>query len=111
MAEISTQLSNLRRPRLLVSAARHGLSDYRRSRDLRRIAGHSLSTSPRAVVAQLLDQEEQIEQTRLARDGTYSANKHVELLVALMAESRVLTSEPSPAPRTAHRQDWRPKVV
>ncbi|WP_240794004.1 DUF6477 family protein [Pseudorhodobacter turbinis] len=37
MSDISTILANLRRPRLLIRAARHGIQDYRRDRDLRRL--------------------------------------------------------------------------
>ncbi len=107
MTDLTTQLSDLRRPRLLVRAARHGLTNYRRPRDLQRIAGQAQSASPRTVVETLLHQEEQVEQTRLARDGTYSANKHIDLLIALMSESRCL---PVPT-RTADRPGWRPTVV
>jgi hypothetical protein len=107
MTDLSTQIADLRRPRLLVSAARHGMTNYRRTRDLQRIAGQSQRATPHAVVESLLHQEEQVEQTRLAHDGTYSVNKHVELLIALMAESRNLPVET----RSAGRTGWRPKVV
>ncbi|EPX79109.1 DUF6477 family protein [Litoreibacter arenae] len=108
MTDLTTQLNNLRRPRLLVRAARHGVGNYRRSRDLRRITGQLLTgSSHQAVVQTLLQHEEQAEQTRLANDGTYSANKHVELLIALMAESRTM---PPPA-RAEGRTGWRPSVV
>ncbi|RLJ41662.1 hypothetical protein BCF46_2628 [Litoreibacter meonggei] len=107
MIDLTRQLTDLRRPRLLVRAARHGISHYQRNRDLRRITGQSRSDSPRIVVETLLHQEEQLEQTRLAHDGTYNVNKHIELLIALMAESRAL---PTPA-RGAGRPGWRPTVV
>ncbi|WP_281855996.1 DUF6477 family protein [Litoreibacter halocynthiae] len=107
MTDLTTHITDLRRPRLLVRAARHGMSAYRRSRDLRRITGQSHTTSPRVVVETLLHQEEQVEQIRLARDGTYNVNKHVELLIALMAESRCLPLET----RQTGRPGWRPKLV
>ncbi|SDW91325.1 DUF6477 family protein [Litoreibacter albidus] len=107
MTDLTRQLTDLRRPRLLVRAARHGLSSYRRTRDLQRIAGQAQSATPQTVVESLIHQEDQIEQARLAGDGTYSANKHIEVLIALMAESRTL-----PAPtRPAGRPGWRPTVV
>ncbi len=37
MTDFHTVLANLRRPRLLIRAARFGLQDYRRDRDLRRL--------------------------------------------------------------------------
>ena len=107
MTDLTHHLTDLRRPRLLVRAARHGVSTYRRSRDLRRITGQSLSASPSLVVETLLHQEEQLERTRQAHDGTYNVGKHIELLIALMAESRALPV----ATRTAGRPGWRPTVV
>ncbi|MEP3345958.1 MAG: DUF6477 family protein [Litoreibacter sp.] len=107
MTNLPEQLTNLRRPRLLIRAARHGVSSYRRSRDLQRITGQAQSASSRAVVESLLLQEETAEQTRKAHDGTYSAGKHIEILIALMAESRNLPVETRPATRTG----WRPKTV
>ncbi|SFR48430.1 DUF6477 family protein [Litoreibacter janthinus] len=108
MTDLTAQLTDLRRPRLLVRAARHGVSTYRRNRDLRRITGQSHSTSsPQTVVESLLHQEEQLEQIRQAHDGTYNVGKHVELLIALMAESRCLPVET----RSVGRPGWRPTVV
>jgi hypothetical protein len=54
MADIMGILSNLRRPRLLVRAARHGLQDYDRKRDLRRIAGSAPTNSSTALIAHLV---------------------------------------------------------
>ena len=107
MTDLTTQLTDLRRPRLLIRAARHGLSSYRRSRDLQRISGQSQSASPRTVVEALMMQEHQVERTRKSQDGTYSAAKHIELLIAIMAESR---SMPLPV-RPVGRTGWRPRTV
>ena len=90
MTDIIGVLANLRRPSLLVRAARHGLQDYDRKRDLRRIAGSAPSKSSAALIAHLVDQEEQIESTRKSGCATYSISKHIEILVALMYESRLL---------------------
>ncbi|MFY0691107.1 MAG: hypothetical protein JXR14_04200 [Paracoccaceae bacterium] len=93
MSDFTKALSNLRRPRLLVRAARHGLSDYDRKRDLRRITGQSSRTTPSALIATLIEQEEQADQARTTGDSTYSIARHIELLVALMAECRLLPRE------------------
>lgn len=94
MKDLYGFLANLRRPRILVRAARHGLGDYNRKRDLARMTGQSTRTRSAAIVENLIAQEEQLEETRLAGDSTYRAAKHVELLVALMAECRLLPRAP-----------------
>ena len=58
MSDISTLLANLRRPRLLIRAARHGLCDYRRDRDLRRLIDAPTPPSPESALAKLFDAEE-----------------------------------------------------
>lgn len=98
MTDTNTNLSTLRRPRLLVRAARHGLSDYKRDRDLRRISGYANTTNSRAVVSHLMNEEKNMEDSRRHGNGRYNPGRHVELLVAIMAESRNL-----PAPRPARR--------
>lgn len=90
MKDVHSMLANLRRPRLLVRAARHGLQDYRRDRDLRRLIAPGPAITPDAAMAHLLDAEAQIETTRRAGDASYSIARHVELLIALMAEARLI---------------------
>jgi hypothetical protein len=88
MSDIRMMLANLRRPRLLMHAARFGLGDYRRERDLRRLI-HSAST-PDQTVPHLLSVEEQLEATRLSGDASYSAARHIDVLIALLAEAQLL---------------------
>lgn len=90
MSDISTILENLRRPRLLIRAARHGLCDYRRERDLRRLINAATPPSPEAAFARLHDAEEQAEETRRNGDAGYSLTRHVDLLIAMLAEARLL---------------------
>lgn len=93
MSEIATLLENLRRPRLLLRAARHGLDDYRRERDLRRLIGRT--AAPRAALATLLAAEEALEETRRAGAASYSLTRHIELLIAVMAEARLIPQGPA----------------
>ncbi len=95
MSDISTLLANLRRPRLLIRAARHGIQDYRRERDLRRLINECPSSSPEAAPARLFSAEERVEETRRAGDAGYSIARHVELLIALMAEARLFSNRAS----------------
>lgn len=95
MSDICTLLSNLRRPRLLIRAARHGIQDYRRERDLRRLIKTSTPPSPESALKSLFSAEEQIEETRRAGDAGYSIAQHVDLLIALMAEARLFQNRAS----------------
>lgn len=79
--------ATLRRPKLLVSAARHGLCDYNRSRDLARIL--LMPRIPLRALESLRDCETEMEDRRLSGDPAYSCLRHVELLIALMAELRL----------------------
>jgi hypothetical protein len=88
MSDFRTILANLRRPRLLMRAARFGLEDYSRDRDLRRLV--RCQHTPDQTVPTLLDEEERLEQTRLRGDASYSVARHVDVLVALLAEARLL---------------------
>ena len=90
MTDFHTVMSNLRRPRLLIHAARFGLPDYRRDRDLRRLMRTATLPSPARALPQLLREEESLEATRRAGDAGYSLIRHVEVLIALMGETRLL---------------------
>ncbi len=85
-------LEELRRPRLLISAARFGLADYDRSRDLKRILRAGPPPSPAKAVEHLMQEEETLEQTRKSGSGAYSVARHVDVLIALMAEAHILRS-------------------
>lgn len=88
MTDFRAILANLRRPRILIRAARFGLEDYRRDRDLRRFV--PAQTPVEATMTQLLAEEERLEEIRVAGDINYPISRHIEVLVALMAEVRLL---------------------
>jgi hypothetical protein len=89
MSDFRMMLANLRRPRLLMHAARFGLGDYRRERDLKRLVDGA--GSPEGTVTRLLSAEEALEASRLAGDASYSAARHIDVLIALLAEARLLS--------------------
>lgn len=89
LASLTARLNQMHRPRLLVRAARFGLTDYRRDRDLRRLVGDTPLPSPLAALGHLLTVEEIAETSRRAGEATYSVARHVELLVALLGEARL----------------------
>ena len=88
MSDFCKSLATLRRPRLLMRAARFGLGDYRRDRDLRRLVrcGHS----PEETVPSLMSAEEELEATRQSGDASYSVARHIDVLIALLAEAQLL---------------------
>lgn len=87
MTDVRTLLADLRRPRLLIRAARFGMADYRRERDLRRLVDVA---RPEQTMQRLLSEEERMEAERVAGLASYSIARHVELLIALMSEVRLL---------------------
>lgn len=90
MDDILNRLKNLHRPRLLVRAARHGITDYKRERDLRRLVKSLPLPGPREAIERLLDEEAEIEQSRCERDARYSIARHVEVIIALMGEAMLV---------------------
>ncbi|MFN3642165.1 MAG: DUF6477 family protein [Gemmobacter sp.] len=85
-APASTPLAALRRPRLLIRAARIGLGLYRREPALRRLFGPV--PPPADVVGSLLALEARHEAARRDGTGAYSVAAHLEALIALMAEAQ-----------------------
>ena len=90
MIDLVRHLSTLRRPRLLVRAARIGVGDYQRERDLCRLMKSACLPSPERAVSSLISEEDALEEDRKRGDANYSPMRHVEVLIALMAESRLL---------------------
>ncbi|EPX76209.1 DUF6477 family protein [Salipiger mucosus] len=90
MKDLLSLVKTLRRPRLLVRAARIGAEDYRREARLPRLLG--LAALPRSASAllQLMELEADLDESRRRGDATYSVTRHVEVLSAVMGESRRL---------------------
>ena len=90
MTDFRNLLSDLRRPALLLRAARFGLTDYQRDRDLKRLLRESAAGGPEKTLPRLLHEENMLEETRKAGDASYSLTRHIELLIALLAELNLL---------------------
>ncbi len=89
MKDILQSLTCLRRPRLLISAARFGMTDYDRSRDLKRLLNIGQPPSPRAALKRLVEEEANLEETRQSGQGSYSVARHVDIMIALMSEAHL----------------------
>ena len=89
MQDIMTQISQLKRPDLLVRAARFGIDEYSRTRHLPRFINVDPMPSPGQALVGLFDYERSVNADRLARRGGYDAGHHIQVLVAIMAESQL----------------------
>lgn len=90
MPDLIDKLQNMRRPQLLIRAARHGCLEYNRNRDLRRLLRSDPLPGPTRAVSRLIDLETGMEVTRKQGDNAYSVGRHVDILIALMGEARLL---------------------
>lgn len=90
MQDIISMLHALRRPPLLMRAARIGAQDYRRDVHLPRLLGYGVLPRHGAALMKLMDLEGQLNEQRLNGNTSYSLLKHVDLLIAMLGEARVL---------------------
>ncbi|MFC3616406.1 DUF6477 family protein [Lutimaribacter marinistellae] len=97
MHDLTTMLSTLRRPRLLVRAARMGAQEYNRDRHLQRILGYGALPRPGAALMQLMELERGLDEQRQSDDAAYSLVRHLDLLIAMMGEAQLVKSSRAPA--------------
>ena len=84
-------LEGMRRPSLLVQAAQIGLGEYNRDRSLSKLLpDQHVAHSARKTFSTLVDQEAQMDDARRTGEADYSVTRHIELLVALIFEARLL---------------------
>ncbi|MCT4559297.1 MAG: DUF6477 family protein [Pelagimonas sp.] len=90
MKDVLGIVRDLRRPRLLVRAAKAGVLDYKRDPHLHRLFGHANLPRPGAALMKLIEMESELDDLRLADDAAYRVARHVEVLIAVMGEAQVL---------------------
>jgi hypothetical protein len=90
MTDLIQLVHALRRPSLLLRAARHGLQDYNRDRALKRLTRSQPVPSPKRAVSSLLSVEATLEEARQSGDASYNVSRHVDVMIALIAETRLL---------------------
>lgn len=83
-------LKSLRRPQLLINAAHLGLEDYNRTRSLRRLLLQSQPPTPGLSFPMLVEREAAMDAARREGAAVYSVSRHIEMLVALIVEARLL---------------------
>jgi len=90
MLDIQSLISQLRRPRLLVRAARFGVDDYDRERDLPRVLKTDTVPKPGDALMQLMGVESELDDQRSRKDALYAVGTHIDTLTAIMGEARIL---------------------
>ena len=90
MQDILSMLSALRRPRLLMRAARIGAEDYRRSAHLPRLLGYGQLPRHGAALMRLIEIEGELNAQRVSDDSSYSLLRHIDILIAIVGEARIL---------------------
>jgi hypothetical protein len=101
MQDILGRVEGLKRPPLLVRAARFGLDDYNRAGQLPRLLRTLATPRSGEAILRLLDIEADIEERRTAHAADYSVARHIEVIIALMAEARLLRAIVRPFPLPA----------
>jgi Family of unknown function (DUF6477) len=92
MTDLASILHALRRPKILIRAARAGVTDYRRERDLKRLLRQSRAAAPTVAIGSLLDEERRLEGNRTSGEATYNLQRHVAVLTAILAEARLVAA-------------------
>ena len=87
----------LRRPGVLIRAARAGQAGWRRERDLPRLLGRETLPSTPAALRMLRAAEGAADLARREGRADYDLHRHVRLIIALLAEMRLQT-EAAPQP-------------
>lgn len=92
--DIHQALARLRRPSLLVRAARLGAAGYARNAVLPQLLGAGPVPPVRAALARLIEAEAAQDAARRSGAMAYRAAEHVTLLIAVMGEAQLLHAEP-----------------
>ncbi|MEP5731875.1 MAG: DUF6477 family protein [Sulfitobacter sp.] len=95
MQDILSMLNALHRPRLMMRAARIGAQDYRRATHLPRLLGYGALPRHGAALLKLMEMEAVLEDQRTSSDSSYSLIRHLDILIAMVAEARIFKSTQS----------------
>lgn len=88
-------LAGIRRPQMLLRTARFGTMEYNRTTDLRRILRLPATPAPGAATVRMLIELEEMQNDLRTRPphevgNPWRAARHVEVLIALIAEARLM---------------------
>ncbi|MGV6805504.1 MAG: DUF6477 family protein [Ruegeria sp.] len=88
MLDLTTMITSLRRPRLLVRAAKVGAQEYDRDRHLQRLFSFGDLPGSGAALMRLFELEREMNTQRCEGDAAYSLVRHLDLLIALIGEGQ-----------------------
>ncbi|SFS53339.1 hypothetical protein SAMN04488040_0792 [Sulfitobacter marinus] len=94
MQDIISRLNNLHRPALLMRAARIGADKYRRTGHLCRLLGAGTPPRHGPALMHLIEMEAELNDQRKMADASYCLVRHVEVVIAIIGEARMLRSGP-----------------
>lgn len=103
MKDISTRLREMRRPPLLIRAARIAAQDYCRDPHLGRVLGADRAPRAAAALMELLDIEAALDVSRRKREAGYTVGQHVAVLTAVLGEARLLAEASAETERPVAR--------
>lgn len=92
MQDILSMLNALHRPRLMMRAARIGAENYRRATHLPRLFGYGVLPRHGAALLKMMEIESELETQRKANDAAYNILRHIDVLIAMVGEARILRS-------------------
>ena len=91
--------SPLRRPSMLIRAAKLGQAAWKRERDLKRLLHADDCPPPGASLPRLRAEEERLNAARIEGLAEYDLGRHVNLMIAILAEMRAaFAAAPIPVP-------------
>ena len=86
------RLQRLNRPKVLVQAARHGVTTYERKPHLLHLFDWQKPKSLSALLDTLFEKEAELNKMRRLNDAAYQIQDHIATLTALIAEATQATA-------------------
>ena len=86
------RLQRLNRPKILVQAARHGVTTYEGKYHLLHLFGWQKPKSLSALLDTLFEKEAELNKMRRLNDAAYQIQYHIAILTALIAEATQATA-------------------
>ncbi|MGB0960212.1 MAG: DUF6477 family protein [Halocynthiibacter sp.] len=85
--DVFSVLETMKRPKILMLAARHRVADYTRDKDLRKLTRTDYMPGPSEALLLLISLEKSMNHKRVEQDGTYNVYRHVDVLGAILGEA------------------------
>ena len=92
--QLQGALRKIKRPKILLQAAKIGLKTYSRNRDLKRLFKVQEIPQPMQVFKRLLKNETVLEEARKKGDAAYDMKLHIQVMTALLQEIYLLPKKP-----------------